>query len=105
MDSNSMTLKEITDNLQKISDIYAKKFMINRNEDWFILKIQEELGELASTHLKLTNRGRLGDSSKASLEENLKEEIADVISMTLLYAKYKGIDVQKAIEEKWFKYL
>ncbi|MBL7544534.1 MAG: hypothetical protein JNL11_12020 [Bdellovibrionaceae bacterium] len=100
-----MDLKEITANLSKISDIYAEKFNINRDNDWFVLKIQEELGELTAAHLKLSKRARLGDATQTELEKNLRDEIADVIALTLLYAKDKNVDVELAIKEKWFKYL
>lgn len=100
-----MNIEEISNSLQKVSDTYAARFNINRDSDWFVLKIQEELGELTSTHLKLSSRGRLGDSSPETLEQNLQDEIADVIAMTLLYARSKEIDVTEALSKKWFKYL
>jgi NTP pyrophosphatase (non-canonical NTP hydrolase) len=100
-----MNLKEISEKLGRVSDIYAQKFEIRRDDDWFVLKIQEELGELSSAHLKLTQRARIGSETKNDLEQNLKDEIADVIALTLLFAKHKGIDVEQALENKWFKYL
>jgi NTP pyrophosphatase (non-canonical NTP hydrolase) len=100
-----MDLNEITNRLSKVSDIYADKFNIRRDDDWFVLKIQEELGELSAAHLKLTQRARIGENSQADLNKNLQDEITDVIAMTLLFARHRGIDIQKAIEEKRFKYL
>ncbi len=100
-----MNLNEITTALGKVSDIYAERFSIRRDDDWFILKIQEELGELASAHLKITQRARVGTDSKEVLEKNLRDEIADVIAMTLLFAKHKGIDPEQALKDKWFQYL
>ncbi len=100
-----MNLREISEKLGKVSDIYAKKFGIRRDDDWFVLKIQEELGELSAAYLKLTQRARAGEASQESLETNLKDEIADVVAMTLLFAKHKGIDVEQAIEDKWFRHL
>lgn len=100
-----MNIKDLIEKLARVSDIYAQKYSIERSDDWFILKLQEELGELAAAHLKLTQRARVGEKSQASLEENLKEEIADVLAMTLLFAKHKNIDVEKAIQDKWFQYL
>ncbi len=100
-----MNLKEITEQLTKVSDVYAEKFNIRRDDDWFVLKIQEELGELSAVHLKLTQRARIGQATQAELDKNLKDEIADVIAMTLLFAKHRGIDVEQAIKDKWFKYL
>lgn len=100
-----MKLDEITEKLGKVSDIYAEKFAIQRDDDWFILKIQEELGELSAAYLKLTQRARVGDNTRDDLEKNLRDEIADVVAMSLLFAKHKNIDVAKALDEKWFKYL
>lgn len=100
-----MNLKEISEKLGKVSDIYARKFSINRDNDWFVLKIQEELGELTNAHLKLSQRARMGNQTQVEVEQNLKDEIADVLALTLLFARHKGIDAEKAISEKWFKYL
>lgn len=100
-----MHLKEITEKLCQVSDIYAEKFGIRRDDDWFVLKIQEELGELTSAHLKLTQRARIGEITQSELNENLREEIADVVAMTLLFAQHRGIDVEHAIKDKWFRYL
>lgn len=100
-----MNINEISDELSKVIDIYATKFEIRRDDDWFILKIQEELGELSSAYLKLTQRARTGQSTQIELEKNLRDEVADVIAMTLLFAKHKNIDVEQAIKEKWFQYL
>ena len=51
---------DITHIPKRVSDVYANKFGIKRDDDWFILKIQEELGELTAAHLKLTQRARIG---------------------------------------------
>lgn len=100
-----MDLAEIGARLERVSNVYAEKFNIRRDDDWFILKIQEELGELSSAYLKLTSRGRRAEASEAELEQNLREEIADVLAMTLLFARSRGIDAEQALAEKWFKYL
>jgi NTP pyrophosphatase (non-canonical NTP hydrolase) len=100
-----MNLNEISEKLSKVSDIYAAKFGIQRDNDWFILKIQEELGELSSAYLKLTQRGRIGQNSQADLNKNLRDEIADVVAMTLLFARHHGVDVEQALKDKWFNKL
>ncbi len=100
-----MNLKEISDQLGKVSDIYAQKFGIKRDNDWFLLKLQEEMGELSAAYLKLTQRARVGSETPAELDKNLKDEVADVLALTLLFAKHRGIDVEQAITDKWFQYL
>ena len=91
--------------LQKIIVTYSDRFQIKRDADWYLLKIQEELGELVSCHLKLTERGRLENVDLKDISLNLEEEIADVLAMILLFAKHKGIDPEGAIRQKWFKHL
>lgn len=100
-----MNLKDTEKNLKKIINGYCKKFSIKQESDWYIMKIQEEIGELSAAHLKLTGRGRIKDKSKSELEKNLRDEIADVIAMTILFAQHQGIDVEKALQDKWFKHL
>lgn len=78
---------------------------INADPDYFLLKIQEELGELVAAHLKLTQRARLKESNQELLEKNLREEIADVLAMTILFSKSKGLHFEDLLTEKWFKYL
>ncbi|MBC7457951.1 MAG: hypothetical protein H7235_06710 [Bdellovibrionaceae bacterium] len=98
-------MKELTEKIYGICDIYAKKYEIEQSQDWLLLKIQEELGELNSAYLKLTHRGRVGTKTPAELETNLQEEIADVLAFVLLFARERGIDPELAIKNKWFKYL
>ncbi len=50
-----------------------QRFGIERSDDWYLPKLQEE--------------------------------VADVIAMTLLFAQGQNMDVEKALREKWFKYL
>lgn len=102
---NNMEMKELTEKISGICDIYVKKYGIEQSQDWFLLKIQEEMGELNSAYLKLTKRGRIGTKTPAELETNLQEEIADVLAFVLLFARERGIDPEEAIKNKWFKYL
>ena len=55
--------------------------------------------------LMLTDRGRQKDKTKEEIKAMLKEEIADVIGFFMLFAESEGIDLEEALEEKWFKRL
>ncbi len=100
-----MIINEISDQLSKVLDTYSEKFGIRCDDDWFVLKIQEELGELSAAYLKMTQRARVGQGTQAELDKNLRDEVADVVAMTLLFARKRGIDVEQAIADKWFRYL
>ncbi len=75
----SLTLAGLSEATAEISDIYAGKYAIDRTDDWFLLKLQEELGELAQTHLRLSGRGR-----GTATEQDRADEAADVLCMLLL---------------------
>lgn len=95
-----LTLAEVTESAAQISDIYAGKYAIVRDDDWFLLKIQEELGELAQAHLRLSSRGR-GEAC----EHDRADEAADVLCMLLLYCRRFGIDPDAAVRRKWLQWL
>lgn len=101
----ALTLPELTERLQAVIDGYADRFGIETTQDWYILKMQEELGELVSSYLKLSGRARPSKKSAEDIAVNLEEEVADVLAMGLLFAKSRGIDVEKAMRAKWFKFL
>jgi NTP pyrophosphatase (non-canonical NTP hydrolase) len=95
-----MTLAEISEGAARVSDIYARNHGINRDADWALLKLQEELGELTQAHLRLSGRGR-GEASP----EDRADEAADVLCMLLLYCRTHDIDLEGAVARKWFAWL
>lgn len=104
-EGNHLNMQEITQILSKVSDIYSQRFSIERTPDWYLIKLQEELGELSAAYLKLSGRARTKDESPNELKKNLTDEVADVLAMTLLFAKSQGIDPEEALKSKWYKHL
>lgn len=101
----SQTLSELTERLAKVSDTYAQKCEILRDDDWYLLKLQEELGELVAEYLRSSGRGRMKDMSPTDVRTALEDETADVLASILLFAQHNKIDIEKALERKWFRYL
>jgi NTP pyrophosphatase (non-canonical NTP hydrolase) len=95
-----MTLSQLSAAVLEVSDIYAAKYGINRDRDWALLKMQEELGELTAEHLRLSARAR-GEGDPAALAR----EAADVLGMLLIYCDHAGIDLEAAMADKWLKWL
>ena len=95
-----LTLSEVSDSAERISDIYARNHAIARDDDWYLIKLQEELGELAQAHLRLSSRGR-GEAC----EHDRADEAADVLCMLLLYCRRFGIDPDAAVRRKWLTWL
>lgn len=95
-----MLLKDLQASVLRISDIYAREHAIDRDRDWALLKLQEELGELTAEHLRMTSRARgTADAGK------LGDEAADVLGMLLIYCDRAGIDIEAAMQRKWLKWL
>jgi NTP pyrophosphatase (non-canonical NTP hydrolase) len=86
---------------EQASQSYAKANDISRDPDWFVLKLQEELGELTQVWTKLTGRGRPRGLTEAELRKALADETADLLGHILLFAHTHGIDLDAAIERKW----
>ena len=95
-----MNLKDLQADVLRISDIYAAEHGIDRDRDWALLKLQEELGELTAEHLRLTGRARGAPDAQA-----LGDEAADVLGMLLIYCARAGVDLDQAMQRKWLKWL
>lgn len=95
-----MDLKDLQADVLRISDIYAAEHNIDRDRDWALLKLQEELGELTAEHLRLTGRARGTPDAQA-----LGDEAADVLGMLLIYCARAGVDLDQAMQRKWLKWL
>ena len=61
-----MHFSDLTASVLRISDIYAAEHAIDRDRDWALLKLQEELGELTAEHLRLTGRARGAPDARAA---------------------------------------
>ena len=101
----SRSLAELSKLVSRVSDTYASRNDIVRDDDWYLLKVQEELGELVAEYLKATQRGRLKGASSQDVRRAMEDEAADVLAMLLLFASNNGIDLEAALERKWFQYL
>jgi NTP pyrophosphatase (non-canonical NTP hydrolase) len=96
-----MDLEKLADEVEAVSDIYARKHSIERTDTWFLLKLQEEVGELTQAFLMMTGQARDKGRSASELNDDFRAEVADVFSQVLLLARHHGIDLEAAVAEKW----
>jgi NTP pyrophosphatase (non-canonical NTP hydrolase) len=101
----SRSLADLTVLVARVSDMYAQETGVQRDDDWYALKMQEELGELIAEHLRLSSWGRRKNLSDAEIEKARDDEAADLLAFLLLYARHNGIDLDAALDRKWFSYL
>ncbi len=100
-----MELEKLTEKIETVSSRYASQVGIARDRDWFVFKLQEELGEMTQKYLMLTGRGRKKGMTDDEIRTGLEDEVADVFGQLLLLAKHFDIDLEKALDRKWFAYL
>jgi NTP pyrophosphatase (non-canonical NTP hydrolase) len=99
------TITELTERVEQVSAIYAQRCDIRRDDDWYALKLQEEAGELIAEYLRGSCRGRVGERSEAAIRAALEDEAADLLAQVLLFCRHNQIDVEAALERKWFAHL
>ena len=61
-------LTALAEQFEAASQAYVEVFDLKRDPDWFILKLQEEVGELTQAWTRLTGRGRRGDRTDQELK-------------------------------------
>jgi NTP pyrophosphatase (non-canonical NTP hydrolase) len=98
-------IARLSDDVERVSRIYAESCDIRRDDDWFALKLQEEAGELVAEYLRGTGRGRVGDRSPEAIRQSLEDEAADLFAQLLLFARHNKIDLEAALRRKWFAWL
>jgi NTP pyrophosphatase (non-canonical NTP hydrolase) len=94
-------LRDLTERFETASLGYVAAHGIERDADWFVLKMQEELGELTQVWNKLTGRGRKRDRPPSMLRDDLADEAADLLGHLLLFARNNDLDLGAAVERKW----
>ena len=97
---------DLTKKVKLVMDKYKIDYPeVKMDRDYFPFKITEECGECLQAYLMLTDRGRQKDKSKVEIKNDLSKEIADVFGYLLFFADSEGIDIEKAISDKWLRYL
>lgn len=100
-----MNIKSLTILADNISKAYSKHHGIQRDQDWFVFKLQEELGEFTQAYLQYSKRSRSKGKTEVDIKESIEGEPADVFGHVLLLAKNLGIDHEEAMKKKWFVWL
>jgi NTP pyrophosphatase (non-canonical NTP hydrolase) len=99
-----MDLRQLTERIEGISQQYARAIGVDRDDTWFLLKLQEEVGELTQAFLMNTGRARTKGFDSAELDERFRAELADVLCHVLLMARHHGVDLAAEVERKWLSW-
>ena len=94
-------LGKLTEQFEAASVTYSETYGMLRDPDWFVLKLQEEMGELTQAWNCATGRGRRKGRTDEDLSRDLADETADLLGHVLLFARTNRLDLAAAIERKW----
>src|ERR1700744_883413 len=96
-----MDLRLLEDNLEAVSRLYAERYGIDRNDNWFVLKLHEEVGELTQAFLMRAGQARDKGLPPVELDRGFRAELSDVLAQVLIMARHFDVDVERELERKW----
>lgn len=96
-----MELRALAQQIDAISRRYADVYGFERDADWLVLKVQEEVGEVVQAWLAKTGRQRDKGHSPEEIDRRFALELADAVGMLLALAEATGVDIEQAIDDKW----
>ncbi len=97
----AVDIAELSERLEKLSVRYGEVLGFDRNADWFLLKLQEEMGELTQAYLQHTGRARAKGLTADQIRAGFHQEFADVFCQLLLLARQHDVNLPAEIERKW----
>ncbi|MCX6744092.1 MAG: pyrophosphatase [Candidatus Parcubacteria bacterium] len=97
-----MDFKELQQKVIETSFDYGEKYNVKIDEDFALLKLYEEVGELAQAVLIHRKKSRPEKHVPEIIsKKELAKELADVVGMVMVYANLMDIDLEEAIDKKW----
>ncbi|MGI5189525.1 pyrophosphatase [Promicromonospora sp. CA-289599] len=99
-----MEIEKLSDDVEIISRVYARVHGIDRTDDWLVLKLHEEVGELTQAFLNLSGRSRDRGQSDDETRDAFRGEVADALAQLLLVARRFDVDLTEELERKWFRW-
>ncbi|MGN6325207.1 pyrophosphatase [Pseudolysinimonas sp.] len=96
-----MELEDLQNDIEGVSAYYAERHRIDRTDDWFVLKLNEEVGELTQAYLARTGQARDKGRGPEERDADFRAEVADVLAQVLLVAERFDIDLADEIARKW----
>jgi NTP pyrophosphatase (non-canonical NTP hydrolase) len=96
-----MNLKEAALHCDKAWGQYAEKFKIRRYDEFYLLKMQEELGELSRAFLELRGSEKQRKISSDELKKKFAADIAVLVGNALILAHHFDVDLEATIKEKF----
>ena len=97
-----MEFKELQEKVTKIFLANLKRDNIEIGDDYLMIKLNEELGELMQSYI--VHKKKCRPEKYLACEESKKgiaKELSDVIGLVFMISKHLKIDLEEAITKKW----
>jgi NTP pyrophosphatase (non-canonical NTP hydrolase) len=99
-----MEFQELQDRVLEHARAFSAKYGVVIDEDFALLKLCEEVGELAQAALIARGRARPEKCKpEAEAKAALAYELADIVGMAIVTADLLGIDLERAMAMKWLQ--
>jgi len=97
-----MEFKKLQEKIIANGKTYCEIHKVSFDENFVLMKLYEELGELSQAHLIYKKKCR-GEKiiSKEQAKNNVAKEVADAFGTLIVYADLMNIDLEEAIDKKW----
>src|SRR5215472_8356853 len=100
-ENSMMTLKEAADHCETAWSAYAHRHGIRRDGDeFYLLKMQEELDELSRHWLEMT-KGEHTREDEPTLRPKYEGDCASLVGNALILARHFDVDLDQRIVEKF----
>ena len=97
-----MEFKKLQNKIIENAVNYGKKYNVQIDEDFALLKLYEEVGEFAQAVLIHRKKSRPEKYvPEGTSKKELAKEFADIVGIAMVNAHLLGVDLEDAINKKW----
>ncbi len=97
-----MELKELQHLITENVKNYGKNYSIDVDQEFAFMKLIEEVGEFTQAKMIHDKKSRPEKFlPEAESKQNLTEELADVVGVSIYLADLLDINLEQALKEKW----
>ena len=97
-----MEFKDIERKVVENAISYGREYNIEIDEDFALIKLYEEIGELSQAILIHRKKSRPEKHLQEDVsKKEIAKELADVVGMAMVNAHLLGINLEDAISKKW----
>jgi NTP pyrophosphatase (non-canonical NTP hydrolase) len=97
-----MKFKDIQQKVVENAIRYGKEYNVKIDEDFALIKLYEEVGELSQAILIHRKKSRPEKHVAENVSKReVAKELADVVGMAIVNAHLLNIDLEDAIDKKW----